>query len=125
MANKRGKEFINTFSIYAIGTIGAKLIAFALMPLYTFFLAKEEMGYFDLSITLILMLVPFVTFDLRDGAFRFLIDKTCPHPQQDVISYVVRTLARNSIVIAIISALGYYYLSHLPYYPVIVATLIA
>lgn len=125
MSQSRGKAFINTFSIYAIGTIGAKLIAFALMPLYTFFLAKEEMGYFDLSITLIMMLVPFVTFDLRDGAFRFLIDKTCPHPQKDVISYVIRTLARNSIVIAIVSVIGYYYLSHLPYYPVIVATLIA
>lgn len=124
MAQNRGKEFLQTFSIYAIGTVGAKLIAFALMPLYTFFLAKDEMGYFDLSITLIMMLVPFITFDLRDGAFRFLIDKSCPHPQKDVISFVIRTLARNSLVIAIISVIGYHYLSHLPYYPVIVATLI-
>ena len=29
MARSRGKEFLNTFSIYAIGTVGAKLIAFA------------------------------------------------------------------------------------------------
>ena len=124
MARNRGKEFLNTFSIYAIGTVGAKLIAFALMPLYTFFLAKEEMGYFDLSITLIMLLVPFITFDIRDGAFRFLIDKSCPYSQKDVISYVIRTLARNSTIIAIISAIAYYYLSHLPYYPIIVATLI-
>ena len=124
MARNRGKEFLNTFSIYAIGTVGAKLIAFALMPLYTFFLAKEEMGYFDLSITLIMLLVPFITFDIRDGAFRFLIDTSCPYSQKDVISYVIRTLARNSTIIAIISAIAYYYLSHLPYYPIIVATLI-
>ena len=124
MARNRGKEFLNTFSIYAIGTVGAKLIAFALMPLYTFFLAKDEMGYFDVSITLIMLLVPFITFDIRDGAFRFLIDKTCPYSHKDVISYVIRTLSRNSIIIAIISVIGYHYLSHLPYYPVIVATLI-
>ena len=124
MARNRGKEFLNTFSIYAIGTVGAKLIAFALMPLYTFFLAKDEMGYFDVSITLIMLLVPFITFDIRDGAFRFLIDKTCPYSHKDVITYVIRTLSRNSIIIAIISVIGYHYLSHLPYYPIIVATLI-
>ncbi|MBE6306154.1 MAG: hypothetical protein E7084_00660 [Bacteroidales bacterium] len=125
MARSRGKEFLNTFSIYAVGTVGAKLIAFALMPLYTFFLAKEEMGYFDMSITLIMLLVPFVTFDLRDGAFRFLIDKTCPYSHKDVISYIIKTLTRNSIVVAILSVIGYFYLSHLAYYPIIVATLIA
>lgn len=125
MALNRGKQFLSTFSIYAIGTIGAKLVAFALMPLYTFFLAKEEMGYFDLSITIIMLMIPFITFDLRDGAFRFLIDKTCPYPQKDVISYIVRTLVRNNVVIVILSVIGYFYLSHLPYYPVIVATLIA
>ncbi|MBO7318013.1 MAG: hypothetical protein J6U43_04755, partial [Bacteroidales bacterium] len=118
MAHNRGKEFLNTFSIYAIGTVGAKLIAFALMPLYTFFLAKDEMGYFDVSITLIMLLVPFITFDIRDGAFRFLIDKTCPYSHKDVVSYVIRTLTRNSIIVAIISVIGYHYLSHIPYYPV-------
>lgn len=125
MALNRGKEFLSTFSIYAIGTIGAKLIAFALMPLYTFFLAKEEMGYFDLAITIIMLMVPFITFDLRDGAFRFLIDKTCPYSPKDIISYIIRTLSRNSVIVIILSIIGYFYLSHLPYYPVVVATLIA
>lgn len=125
MARSRGKEFLNTFSIYAIGTIGAKLLAFALMPLYTFFLAKEEMGYFDVSITLIMLLVPFVTFDLRDGAFRYLIDKECPFNPKDTISFIIRTLTRNSVVIVILSIIGYYYLSHLAFYPILVATLIA
>lgn len=125
MAKNRGKDFLNTFSIYAIGTIGAKLIAFALMPLYTFFLAKEEMGYFDVSITLIMLLVPFVTFDLRDGAFRYLFDKECPFNPKDTITFIVRTLTRNSVVIVILSVIGYYYLSHLAYYPILVATLIA
>lgn len=125
MAKNRGKEFLNTFSIYAIGTIGAKLIAFALMPLYTFFLAKEEMGYFDLSITIIMLMVPFITFDLRDGAFRYLIDKECPFSPKDTITFIVRTLTRNSVIIALLSVIGYVYLSHLYYYPILVATLIA
>ncbi len=125
MANNRAKEFLNTFSIYAIGTIGAKLIAFALMPLYTFFLAKEEMGYFDLSITLIMLLVPFITFDLRDGAFRFLIDKKSSIPSKDILSYILRTLTRNSAIVVVLSAIGYFYLSHLDYYPVLIATLLA
>lgn len=125
MADNRVKAFLNTFSIYAIGTIGAKLIAFALVPLYTFFLAKDDMGYFDLSITLIMLLVPFITFDLRDGAFRFLIDKHSNISHKDVVSYIIRTLTRNSVIVAILSVIGYFYLSHLAYYPILVLLLIA
>ena len=125
MADNRVKAFLNTFSIYAIGTIGAKLIAFALVPLYTFFLAKDDMGYFDLSITLIMLLVPFITFDLRDGAFRFLIDKHSNISHKDVVSYIIRTLTRNSLIVAILSVIGYFYLSHLAYYPILVLLLIA
>lgn len=125
MANNRAKEFLNTFSIYAVGTIGAKLIAFALMPLYTFFLARNEMGYFDLSITLIMLLVPFITFDLRDGAFRFLIDKSSSISPKDILSYIIRTLTRNSVIVLILAAIGYFYLSHLDYYPVLIVTLLA
>lgn len=125
MADNRVKAFLNTFSIYAIGTIGAKLVAFALVPLYTFFLAKDDMGYFDLSITLIMLLVPFITFDLRDGAFRFLIDKHSDLSHKDVLSYIIRTLTRNSVIVAILSVIGYFYLSHLAYYPILVLLLIA
>lgn len=125
MADNRVKAFLNTFSIYAIGTIGAKLVAFALVPLYTFFLAKDDMGYFDLSITLIMLLVPFITFDLRDGAFRFLIDKHSDLSHKDVLSYIIRTLTRNSVIVAILSVIGYFYLSHLAYYPILILLLIA
>ncbi len=125
MANSRGKDFLNTFSIYAIGTIGAKLIAFALMPLYTFFLVEEEMGYFDLSITFIMLMVPFITFDLRDGAFRFLIDRKSTLSQNDVLSFIIRTLSRNSVIVVVLAIIGYFYLSHLAFYPILVATLIS
>lgn len=120
--NRRVKTFINTFSIYAIGTIGIKLITFLLIPLYTYYLTRSEMGFFDIAITSILLLVPITTLDLRDGAFRFLIDNSAQLEKKEVINFIISILIRSSIFIAIIGIILYFFIT-IPYYPVLILTL--
>ena len=70
----RGKQFLNSVGIYAVGNIGSKLITFLMIPLYTVFVETSEFGYYDLCFTAVLLLTSFASLQLRDGAFRFLID---------------------------------------------------
>ena len=73
--NSRKKKFIKDFGIYAIGNLGSKLITFLMIPLYTYFVEKpSDYGYFDLCFQVCLLMFPIVTLQLRDGAFRFLLD---------------------------------------------------
>ena len=70
----RSKKFIKAIGLYAIGNLGSKLITFLMVPLYTYFVNPADYGLYDLSLTLIFFAIPFMTLQLRDGAFRFLVD---------------------------------------------------
>ena len=68
-------KFLKDIGIYAIGNLGSKLITFMLVPLYTHYITNtDEFGYYDICLTVIFLFIPFVTLQLRDGAFRFLLD---------------------------------------------------
>ena len=91
----RNKKLINDIGIYAIGNLGSKLITFLMVPLYTYFISDvSDFGYYDLCLSVVFFFVPFVTLQLGDGAFRFLLnvgdDKA---RQREVLSVTYRTLA--------------------------------
>ena len=67
----RVSKFLKDIGIYAIGNIGSKVITFLMVPLYTYFVHDtSDFGYYDLCLQVCLLLMPFVTLQLRDGAYR-------------------------------------------------------
>lgn len=96
----RSKKFIKDIGIYAVGNLGSKLITFLLVPLYTYLITDpSQFGYYDLCLSIVLMLTPVFSFMLVDGGFRFLIEATEEDRKKAVISFVYKTLTRNSILI--------------------------
>ena len=106
----RNKKLINDIGIYAIGNLGSKLITFLMVPLYTYFISDvSDFGYYDLCLSVVFFFVPFVTLQLGDGAFRFLLnvgdDKA---RQREVLSVTYRTLASMlslSVVIVLVASM--------------------
>ena len=97
--NSRGKKFLKDFGIYAIGNLGSKLITFLMIPLYTYFVEKpSDYGYFDLCLEFCLLLVPVVTLQLRDGAFRFLLETKDAHMRTKIVTFVYRTMLQTSLI---------------------------
>lgn len=68
------KSILKSTFIYSIGTFGSKILLFALLPLYSFYLTKEELGEYDLILTIVTLFVPIITFQLSDGIYRKLLD---------------------------------------------------
>ena len=102
--NSRGTKFLKDIGIYAIGNIGSKIITFLMVPLYTYFIHDtSDFGYYDLCLTVCLLLMPFVTLQLRDGAFRFLLDCDDETQRQRIVTFVTRTMATTLSVAAIIA----------------------
>lgn len=101
----RGKQFLKSVGIYAVGNIGSKLITFLMIPLYTFFVETSEFGYYDLCFTAVLLLTSFASLQLRDGAFRFLIDSKTDEGKTEVVSATLRLLSRSLLVFMLLSAL--------------------
>ncbi len=99
----RSTRFLKAIGLYAIGNLGSKLITFLMVPLYTYFVNPADYGFYDLCLTLIFFAIPFMTLQLRDGAFRFLVDNEDEEKRKIVVTFAYRVMMITSIF-AIISS---------------------
>lgn len=88
--------------IYSIGTIGSKILSFLLVPILTFYLNKEQLGIYDLLMTLILFLSPIISFQLSESIYRFIKSDTQISNYRAVISNAFILLLLSIIVFEII-----------------------
>lgn len=70
----REKNLAKNTLIITIGKISTQMITFFLLPLYTSILSTKEYGIVDLLNTLVLLLLPIVTFQVEQAVFRELIE---------------------------------------------------
>ena len=98
----RSKRFLKAIGLYAIGNLGSKLITFLMVPLYTYFVLPNDMGFYDVSLTLIIALIPIITLQMRDGAYRFLIDEFDETNRKRIISFVCKELLISTIIVCFI-----------------------
>ncbi len=83
--------------VYAIGNFGSKILSFLLVPLFSFYLTKAEFGTYDIIVITASLMVPFVTFQLSDGTYRWLLDKN----DNDNVSYIKTVVSSSGLIIII------------------------
>ncbi len=106
----RSKKIAKDFLIYAIGFIGSKLMTFLLLPLYAHYLKNPaEYGYYDLCLSACFLLMPIVTLQMRDGAFRFLLETKDDTDRTRIVTFINKTLIVSSLL-SIIIAVGVYFI---------------
>jgi len=71
--SKGTSHLLRNTAIYAAGTFGSKVLAFLIVPLYSYYLNREEFGYFDVVLTGVNLAVPFFSLQISDAIFRWLI----------------------------------------------------
>lgn len=87
-ANSLSKLF-SDIVIFGIGTVLAKVIQFALLPLYTSYMSTEAYGIAELVNNLSELFLPIVSLCLYDAVLRFTIEKKS---NEIVISSAIRVL---------------------------------
>ena len=70
------KKTINKLFYYAVGTFGSKVIYFLLVPFYSFFLSKSDLGFYDIILASLTILTPIITIQVSDAVYRELHDPT-------------------------------------------------
>ena len=104
MEQGRNKKLFKDILIYGAGSLGAKLITFILFPVYTFYIAPADLGYFDISLSFIFFIIPFINIELRSGVFRFLIDNHDENKRKAVISSSYNVIATMTIIASLLFA---------------------
>ena len=105
VTQERSSKFLKDLGIYAIGNLGAKIITFAMMAVYSFFVKDTgDFGYYDLCFTIILLVLSFTTLQLRDGTLRFLLDTDNEQRRSRIVTFIYRTLLSTSTLCLIATA---------------------
>ncbi|TWT07043.1 oligosaccharide flippase family protein [Planococcus sp. CPCC 101016] len=69
------KKLLNNSLIFAVGSLGVKLISLFLLPLYTFYLTPSQFGTVDLMTVTATLVIPIFTLSISNSILRFVMDK--------------------------------------------------
>lgn len=86
MTTDKSKSLIKNTLVLSLGTFCTKGIMFLMTPLLTRWLSQEEYGTFDLLITYVTLLIPFITLDSGEAVFRFLAERKDYSENSEIIS---------------------------------------
>ena len=90
----KSSKFLGNTIILSVGTIGAKLIQYLLLPYYTNILSTAEYGTVDNLQNITTLLVPIISLTISEGVFRYALDT----------NYRKNVVFSNGIIINLIGA---------------------
>lgn len=99
-------SLINDTVIYAIATIGPKLVSFVFLPLFTSCFSTSEYGEYDVINITISLLIPFISFEILNAVYRWLIVEKDPIKINEIISTGFIFTIRNLILFNLVSVLS-------------------
>lgn len=92
-------ESIKNTGIFFLGSVFSRLISFILLPLYTNNISKSGMGYYDLVITSLSIVIPILFVEIWSGIMRFLYSSKSEEDTSVVVN--------SSLAIFVVSLLIY------------------
>ncbi|WMJ78085.1 MULTISPECIES: lipopolysaccharide biosynthesis protein [unclassified Sedimentibacter] len=70
----RSSRLLKNIAFYFMGTFSTKLIQFLFIPLYTAYIVTSDFGYFNLTISIISLVMPLLYQSIWEGILRFTIE---------------------------------------------------
>jgi len=90
-------DYFKRFFFYGVGVLGARVINFAIFPFFTFYLSTEELGLYDLILTISFIYISIASLQLGDATYRYIL-KYEDIPINTIISTVYFFLFVSSLV---------------------------
>lgn len=97
MSMDKYRSLARNTAILSAGTMLSKLIVFFMVRFYTGVLTPAEYGTGDLLITTVSLLMPFVSFGISEGVFRFLPEY--PRAQKSVFSVGIYAVTAGAVLL--------------------------
>ena len=98
----REKKLITNTIIYSIGTLGSKVLVFLLIPIYTKYLRQDDLGYYDIIISTINLVLPFLSLEIFESCYRYLLDNKYINNKKDIITNSLFIMLRNLLIFNLI-----------------------
>ncbi len=73
--HNESKELVNNTLIFGFGTVVSKVIMFILLPIYTYYLSKSELGEGELVVNFMNLIYPIATINIISALLRYGMDE--------------------------------------------------
>lgn len=111
----RSSSLIKNTALLTVSKLATQVVAFILVPLYTFHLPAEDYGRIDLVMTYIALLAPLLSIQLEFAAFRFAIDTRGDRIEMgNVLMTILSMIIPVVLIIVMVSFLLGVFM-HIPY----------
>lgn len=100
--NSSFSRFIKNSLIFFIGTILSKVLSFFLLPIYSRVIPTEDMGKFDVSITIMTMIASICFFEIWSGVLRRAYEKETIDEKMESISGGIQIFFLSSVLFTIL-----------------------
>src|SRR5699024_4985176 len=85
--------------LYGITQFSSSFLALLMIPVYTFYFTPTQFGTWDLIMTTLALLSPFITFELIAASYRWLLDAKTKEERVTIISTSIITICRNLLIL--------------------------
>ena len=93
---KREKNILKNSIIFTIGSLGTKLFSYIMVLVYSHYIDSADLGYFDVVLTTISLLMPVVLLSFDEGIYRWLIE--CKQDDsRRIISTCIKTISITTL----------------------------
>lgn len=101
----RNQQLIKGTIIYAIGNFGSKFLSFLIAPLYTYYINPTQMGQYDLLNTTIGLLTPFLTLQIGEATYKWIITNRIKSQEYMSVAYqlILATSFLATVIIVIVN----------------------
>jgi len=105
MESNRYRELSVNTALFAVSSLGSRLVQFLLLPLYTAALSTADYGTVDLVLSLVALLVPVLTLNIQDAVLRFGLDEDAD--SDEVLSVGMRSVVIGALILAVILLIAF------------------
>lgn len=98
----KGMQLVKNTLMYGVANFSSRLLNFLMLPLYTCYFSQKDFGYYDLILSFVQIATPFISLQMTDGMFRYLLDAEAWEKKADIIKSALAGLFRNALVSCVI-----------------------
>lgn len=98
----RTSNLLKSSVVLFVAKAATQFVSFVLLPVYTAVLSTEEYGEIDLYTTAAMIILPFITLQLEQAAFRYLVGEKDARSKSDIITTCIIGMSAAVLVVGAI-----------------------
>lgn len=106
---KQENTLLKNTILYIVGNFGSKILSFLIVPVYSYYIDPDAMGYYDVVITTLALIQPIIIFQLCDGVYRWLLESENDQ-QETIIASALKFIGLSTFIsVVVFGILNYIY----------------